>query len=66
MSRPCATAPSALASPKAPATRPASANEPVASRASSRMPMMYIPIGRQPRADATTGPRAPGRRSKAR
>jgi hypothetical protein len=66
MSRPCATAPSALAALNAPTTRPASANEPVASRASSRIPRPNIPIGIDPRADRTTGARAPGRASSAR
>ena len=65
INRPCATAPRALASPNAPATRPASANDPVASRASSRIARMYMPIGSDPSADATTGPRAPGTRSRA-
>jgi hypothetical protein len=61
-----AAAPNALASPNAPTTRTASANEPVASRASRRIATMNMPIGSDPRADATTGPRAPGTRSNAR
>ena len=66
MSRPCATAPSALATLKAPTTRPASANEPVASRARSRIPRPNMPIGIDPAADRTTGARAPGSASSAR
>ena len=63
MSRPCATAPSAFARLKAPTTRPATANEPVASWASSRMPRPNMPIGIDPAADRITGARAPGRAS---
>jgi hypothetical protein len=66
MSRPCATAPSALASPKAATTRPASANDPVVSRASSRMPNPNIPIGRTPTSEVSSGIRASGRRSSSR
>ena len=63
ISRPWATAPSALASPKAATTRPAEANEPVVSRASSRIARPNIPIGRAPSAEAMSGARASGRRS---
>ena len=44
---------------------PASANDPVVSRASSRIARPYIPIGMQPTADAITGARAPGSDSSA-
>ena len=66
ISRPWATAPNALASPKAATTRPAEANEPVVSRASSRIASPNIPIGSAPSAEATSGARASGRRSSAR
>ena len=65
ISRPWATAPNAFARPNAPATRPASANEPVASRASSRIARPNMPIGIEPSTDASTGPRAPGSASRA-
>ena len=66
MSRPCATAPSALARLNAPTTRPATANEPVASWASSRIPRPNMPIGIDPAAERITGARAPGSASSAR
>ena len=65
ISRPCATAPSALPIPNAPTTRPATANEPVASCASSRIARPNMPIGIEPTAEAITGRRAPGRASSA-
>ena len=44
---------------------PGMANEPVVSRASSRIASPNIPIGIAPIAEATTGARASGRRSSA-
>ena len=59
-------APSALATLNAPTTRPASANEPVTSRASSRIASPNMPIGIEPAVDRTTGARTPGIASSAR
>ena len=60
ISRPWATAPSALPIPNAPTTRPAIANEPVKFCASSRIARPNMPIGIEPMAEAITGRRAPG------
>src|SRR6201989_897242 len=45
MSRPRAGADSPIASPKAAATRPARANEPVSARTNRTMPTLSMPIG---------------------
>ena len=66
ISRPCATAPSALARPKPAATRPASANEPVVSRANSRIASTYMPIGIDPAVARISGTRTPGSPSRRR
>ena len=66
ISRPWAIAPNALASPKAATTRPASANEPVVSRASSRIPSPNMPIGSTPTSEVRSGSRASCRRSSSR
>jgi hypothetical protein len=50
----------------APTIRPASASEPVASRASSRIARPNMPIGIDPAIDRNTGARAPGNASSAR
>ena len=54
------TAPIALASPNAPAIRPACANDPVSRSPSSRIASANMPIGSEPRIDAATGAGAPG------
>jgi hypothetical protein len=46
--------------------RPAWANDPVASRASRRMPRPSMPIGMDPAAENSTGARAPGSASTSR
>jgi hypothetical protein len=66
ISRPCATAPSAFASPNAPTTRPACANEPVVSWASSRIDRPNMPIGIDPAVERISGARAPGSPTSAR
>ena len=65
MRRPWTTAPNALTIPNAPATRPAAANEPADSRASSTIASPYMPIGSEPSAERKTGARTPGSRSSA-
>ena len=67
ISRPCATAPNALARPNAPTTTPARwRTSRVVSRASSRIASPNMPIGIEPSVESTSGARAPGRRSSAR
>jgi hypothetical protein len=55
-----------LAKPNAATTRPASANEPVVSRASSRIESPNMPIGSEPTVELNSGARASGRRSSSR
>ena len=66
ISRPCATAPHALARLNAPSTRPASANDPVESRTSNRIPRPNMPIGIEPAIERSMGARAPGNARSAR
>src|SRR4051812_10017230 len=66
MTRPCTGAATHAAAKFAPETRPAAANDPVASRTSRRIPRLTIPYGMRPTIEPATRRGTPGRPNSAR